>query len=316
MVEDAIAVAPCRQPPPRPAAECIPEDHRRICHLCLRSAVCFQSSSHHSCRFLCIPPASFVSYHSTLSVKHSIPIKMRTSVFTLLAAASAVSAQTGPAPQVAGNPAGASYVATLPVKEGSPLRGAITAVSAPDGVGVLFSVSFSGLPATGGPFMYHLHEKPVPENGNCTATGAHLDPYKRGEVPICDASKPETCQTGDLSGKHGNFTSGDFSAEYVDPYSALIPGNNAYFGNLSFVLHLANKTRIGCANFVSQGAKPSSGASLPAPSATGSYNTTVMPTGGSPVTPTSAPPSEFTGAAVKAASAAGAVLVAAAAFVL
>lgn len=140
---------------------------------------------------------------------------MRTAVFTLLAAASVVSAQSSivPAPMVSGSPAGASYVATLPVKEGSPLRGAITGVSAPNGVGVLFSVSFSGLPATGGPFIYHIHEKPVPSNGNCTGTGAHLDPYKRGETPPCDASKPETCQTGDLSGKHGNFTSESFSAE-------------------------------------------------------------------------------------------------------
>jgi hypothetical protein len=54
--------------------------------------------------------------------------------------------------------------------------------------------------------VYHIHEKPVPADGNCTGTGAHLDPYKRGEVPICDAAKPESCQTGDLSGKFGNFT--------------------------------------------------------------------------------------------------------------
>jgi hypothetical protein len=144
---------------------------------------------------------------------------MRTSVFSLLAAASMVSAQSStviPAPVETSSPAGASYLATLPVKEGSPLRGAISAVSAPNGAGVKFSVSFSGLPATGGPFMYHIHEKAVPSNGNCTATGAHQDPYKRGEVPICDASKPETCQVGDLSGKHGNFTAQEFSAEYVE----------------------------------------------------------------------------------------------------
>jgi hypothetical protein len=142
---------------------------------------------------------------------------MRTSVLSLLAAASVVSAQssTVPAPKVTGNPVGATYVATLPIKEGSPLRGAIVAESGPDGAGVKFKVAFSGLPATGGPFMYHLHEKPVPADGNCTGTGAHLDPYKRGEVPICDASKPETCQTGDLSGKFGNITAGELSAEYV-----------------------------------------------------------------------------------------------------
>jgi hypothetical protein len=54
--------------------------------------------------------------------------------------------------------------------------------------------------------VYHIHEKPVPSDGNCTGTGAHLDPYKRGEAPPCDATKPETCQTGDLSGKYGNLT--------------------------------------------------------------------------------------------------------------
>jgi hypothetical protein len=89
------------------------------------------------------------------------------------------------------------------------------------------------------------------------------------------------------------------------------------------VLHLANKTRIGCANFTMQGGAPvpSYGASLPAPSATGAYNATmtVKPTGGAPVTPTSAysaAPSQFTGAAAKVAGGAGAVLAAAAALML
>ena len=137
-------------------------------------------------------------------------------ILSLLAVASVVSAQsstTTPAPKVTGNPAGASYVAVLPQKAGSSLRGSISASTSDDGNGVKFSVSFSGLPDSGGPFMYHIHEKPVPADGNCTGTGAHQDPYKRGEVPICDASKPETCQTGDLSGKWGNITSQTFSAE-------------------------------------------------------------------------------------------------------
>lgn len=54
--------------------------------------------------------------------------------------------------------------------------------------------------------MYHIHEKPISADGNCTSAGAHLDPYKRGEVPPCDASMKETCQTGDLSGKFRNLT--------------------------------------------------------------------------------------------------------------
>ena len=146
---------------------------------------------------------------------------MLVQLVSLLAAASIANAQSStvtPAPKVTGNPSGASYVGVLPEQAGSSLRGSISAVSADDGTGVKFSVSFSGLPAEGGPFMYHIHAKPVPADGNCTGTAAHLDPYLRGEVPICDASEPETCQTGDLSGKYGNITAQEWSQEYVYPY--------------------------------------------------------------------------------------------------
>ncbi|KAG9186527.1 hypothetical protein G6011_09635 [Alternaria panax] len=206
---------------------------------------------------------------------------MRVSVISVLAAATAVAAQSStviPAPVVAGNPIGAKYVGTLPPKEGSTLTGSIEATTGADGKGVKFSVSFAGLPETGGPFMYHLHAKPVPADGNCTGTGAHLDPYMRGEVPICDASKPETCQTGDLSGKFGNITERTFSAEYTDLYSATLPSDPAFFGALSFVVHLSNKTRIGCANFVKisagddgYGAAPASSGYGAAPASSSGY---------------------------------------------
>jgi Cu/Zn superoxide dismutase len=149
---------------------------------------------------------------------------MRSTILTVLAAASVASAQSStitPAPVVTGNPSGASYIATLPAKAGSPLAGSIMAVSGAGGTGVKYTVKFSGLPDAGGPFLYHIHEKAVPENGNCTATGAHLDPYKRGEVPPCDATKPETCQTGDLSGKYGLITAKEWSVEYVHPHYIL-----------------------------------------------------------------------------------------------
>jgi hypothetical protein len=108
---------------------------------------------------------------------------------------------------------------------------------------------------------------------------------------------------------------------YVDPFSSLSPSSNAYFGNLAFVLHLSNKTRIGCANFSMQGAGyavPSAGSSIPYPSATGLYNatSTIKPTGGAPITPTASKPAQFTGAAAKVAGGAGALLAAAVAMVL
>ncbi|KAI4609054.1 uncharacterized protein J4E87_005172 [Alternaria ethzedia] len=276
---------------------------------------------------------------------------MLVSIISVLAAATAVAAQGTPAPVVMGNPMGAKYVGTLPAKEGSALTGSIEATTGADGKGVKFQVSFAGLPETGGPFMYHLHAKPVPSDGNCTGTGAHLDPYMRGEAPPCDATKPETCQTGDLSGKYGNATETTFSAEYTDLYSATLPSDPAFFGALSFVVHLSNKTRIGCANFtmvsagegegypaasssaaMSSAPAMSSGYAMPPttassgfamPSGSPAYNATstgmMSPTTGMPIPPSSASasaPAEFSGAAVKVAGGAGALLAAAAALVL
>lgn len=98
---------------------------------------------------------------------------------------------------------------------------------------------------------YHLHVDPVPEDGNCTETLAHLDPYIRGEETPCDAKKPETCQVGDLSGKHGAIPENQttFETSYVDLYASTLEGIGAFFGNRSIVFHFSNKTRITCANF-------------------------------------------------------------------
>ncbi|OAL50727.1 Cu,Zn superoxide dismutase-like protein [Pyrenochaeta sp. DS3sAY3a] len=254
---------------------------------------------------------------------------MLVQLVTLLAAASAVSAQSSsvitPAPQVTANPIGSTYVGVLPEKAGSNLRGSIAAVAAADGVGVKFAVSISGLPAEGGPFMYHIHRKPVPSNGNCSGTESHLDPYKRGEVPGCDATKPETCEVGDLSGKHGNITTGEFSKEYVDLYASTLASDPAFFGNLSFVVHLSNKTRIGCANFTLLSPSevptpyPSSGTGLPKPTSAPHYNTTAVPTSaptGAPVLPTPSAPAEFPGAAARFVAGPAALIAVVAALVL
>ncbi|KAK1965656.1 superoxide dismutase [Colletotrichum sublineola] len=153
------------------------------------------------------------------------------------------------------NPQGVVYEAKLPetpfFKQGSlhgNVRGSIIAMTAPDGNGVKFTVSFSNLPNEGGPFTYHLHVDPIPEDGNCTKALAHHDPFNRGEAAPCDASRPETCQIGDLSGKHGSVTR-DYEQTYIDRYLSLVQGPGSFFGNRSFVFHFANKTRISCANF-------------------------------------------------------------------
>ncbi|KAH7328717.1 superoxide dismutase [Stachybotrys elegans] len=157
---------------------------------------------------------------------------------------------------VTGSPAGVVYRAELPEEpffagadiEGN-VRGFISGSAPADGNGVAFTVSFENLPTSGGPFAYHLHAAPAVD-GNCTSTLAHLDPFMRGQQPPCDSSAPQTCEVGDLSGKHGTISSTSFTATYTDPYVSLEEGVGAFFGNRSFVIHYANSTRLTCANFV------------------------------------------------------------------
>ncbi|KAJ6788013.1 hypothetical protein PWT90_01125 [Aphanocladium album] len=162
------------------------------------------------------------------------------------------------------NPKGVTYSATLPAKpffkdaslDGN-VVGSISATAADNGVGTKFTVQFSNLPKSGGPFIYHLHVKPA-TGGNCTATLGHLDPTHRGDKPDCDASQPASCQVGDLSGKYGKITSDPFTAEFTDPFTSLEPGNAAFFGDAAFVLHYANTTRLTCADFAKVDAPHSS----------------------------------------------------------
>ncbi|KAH7627654.1 superoxide dismutase [Sordaria sp. MPI-SDFR-AT-0083] len=207
---------------------------------------------------------------------------MRTSVALSLlgAAATGVAAQSQkPLPTavaVNNNPVGLVAEAVLP---GNNIKGKVVVKSGDGGVGTQFNIELSGIPEDG-PFTYHIHVNPVPENGNCSATLAHLDPTERGEDPVCDKSKPETCQVGDLSGKYGAITKGQttFSASYLDKYASLVEGTGAYFLNRSIVFHYPNKTRITCANF-----KITNAGSAPHPSESVSDDHTVTVTQTGPV---------------------------------
>lgn len=122
---------------------------------------------------------------------------------------------------------------------------------------------------------------PVPKDGNCTGTLAHHDPFVRGEDPKCDPEEPQTCQVGDLSGKYGGIESGeeDYSESYVDMYASTKPGIGAFFGNRSIVVHMSDKSRIACANFVlDEESSPSGTASGTNPARV----PTATPTGGAP----------------------------------
>ncbi|TVY89896.1 Cell surface Cu-only superoxide dismutase, partial [Lachnellula willkommii] len=242
------------------------------------------------------------------------------SLAALLSCVGALNITTGAlgnATIVENNPPGVVYVATLPTKEFNDpndprgnIQGSVAATANPNGIGVSISVSFSNLPTSGGPFLYHIHDVPVPADGNCTSTLGHLDPFIRGETPACDATLPQTCQVGDLAGKHGKIEQDPFIATYSEDFASTSQGLGSFFGNRSFVVHFANKTRITCANFALA-------ASIPPPSSSNSScaaNSTTAGGAGSSTTPTTtgAGAARFTGAGAKTVASTGSLLGAAA----
>jgi len=72
---------------------------------------------------------------------------------------------------------------------------------------VVVDVSLSGLqkPEGFGDYTYHVHTHPVGTDGNCKATGGHLDPFNVGDKTPCDFRQPQLCQTGDLSESLGRY---------------------------------------------------------------------------------------------------------------
>ncbi|GAV49845.1 hypothetical protein ZYGR_0R00880 [Zygosaccharomyces rouxii] len=143
------------------------------------------------------------------------------------------------APEVEDSPKKAKCVAKFDKK----VKGFIKFKSTPEGE-VKVNVKLHDLPKEGGPFLYHVHEKPVPSNGSCDATLGHLNPYN-GSL---NATKPAYKEVGDLSGKHGKITSSPFDTSYVDPYLSLNMSDPAFIGNRSIVIHYANNTRFACSN--------------------------------------------------------------------
>ncbi|KHJ32458.1 putative cytosolic cu zn superoxide dismutase protein [Erysiphe necator] len=155
----------------------------------------------------------------------------------------------GNATVVEDNPPDVTYVAILPTQFSSKIRGAVSATGNSNGIGVNFLVNFTNFPPELGPFAYHVHVNPVPSDGNCSGALGHLDPFIRGEDIACEKALPQTCQVGDLSGKHGKITEDPFSASYLDEFVSTTMGIGAFLGNRSIVIHSMNKTRLTCANF-------------------------------------------------------------------
>ena len=180
----------------------------------------------------------------------------------------------GPA-QVQSNLPSATYSAQLPTVAfneltGTIIGGTVTGSSAQGSAGVTWNLNLNNLPDVGqyGPFIYHIHDLPVPADGNCTSTMGHFDYTNSGEYYTCDPANPQNCQVGDLAGKHGMIMSGPtFSTQFVDNYLSTDPSSPYFFGQKSIVIHSSNTTRLTCANFM-MGAGSSSSATASAPVAT------------------------------------------------
>jgi hypothetical protein len=149
-----------------------------------------------------------------------------------LAAGQATNVTTGKlgdARPVRNNPViGETWVATF---DSAAVKGTVTAVA--HTVGVNYTIDVTGLAVDKGPYStcslpetfgarnptadlcleYHIHLRAVPESGNCTETGGHLDSYVRGDTPPCESSMPQTCEVGDLSGKYGTVAGPDVKKE-------------------------------------------------------------------------------------------------------
>ena len=196
------------------------------------------------------------------------------STLLMLSAIAGLVAAAPDAPVTSGNPLGATHMAVLPNSNFTTIRGTVTGTTNNNGTGVIFTVAFNNVPSSGGPYIYHIHNDPVPSDGNCTGAGPHLDPETRGEKPPCDPGTPQQCQVGDLAGKHGSFNAVAYTAQsvkfpngtasmitsykngtnnlnlrYLDLYVSSEPGSPAYFGNRSVVVHDGAGTRLTCANF-------------------------------------------------------------------
>ena len=142
---------------------------------------------------------------------------------------------------------GAALQAVFKPKANVDIQGTISFKAAKNGT-VIVDVDLENLPEEGGPFPYHIHQSPVPSDGNCTGTKAHLNPYN-GTAKFTD---PADLEVGDLAGRHGNLTLGTQKIEYADEYISLNSLDKAYFGGLSVVIHDHLNNRLTCANITAK----------------------------------------------------------------
>lgn len=216
----------------------------------MQTIIVWLSRTDTTCLALC---AYKYSFGSDCKINHFPSTATMVSLSKLLALSLLSLASAEPAPQFTDSPTNTELIATFDSK----VSGSV-AFTSNNGL-VLVSVDLSDLPTSGGPFLYHIHKKPVPSDGNCTGTLSHFNPFNGSET----ASAPDLKEAGDLSGKHGKIEGTSLNTSYIDPYLSLNPSSPAYFGGLSVVVHFANTSRIACANITEKYPSiPSSSGSL------------------------------------------------------
>lgn len=132
---------------------------------------------------------------------------------------------------------------------------------------------------------------PYPQQARSDRWELHRDsgslrPNGPRRIPSMRKQPTRNLQAGDLAGKHGNITTKDFTASYLELYLSTDPSSPYFFGNKSVVIHTSNTTRLTCANFTMI--------------ASGALTTTTSSPSSETVTSTStATPSPYTSAASK-----------------
>lgn len=172
-------------------------------------------------------------------------MKLLSSIFILSLTYFATTCVSDKAPKIKKNPKNIVAIADFPFGGDKNIKGNVVFTSTGKHVNV--HVDMTGFPHNEGPFYYHIHERSVPENGNCEACGLHFNPYNSS--PDCLAQKHDGyCQVGDLSGKHGAINSTCFEFKFTDPYLSLNKRSKSYIVGRSLVFHYANMTKLACAD--------------------------------------------------------------------
>ncbi|CAK9440414.1 uncharacterized protein LODBEIA_P45140 [Lodderomyces beijingensis] len=150
------------------------------------------------------------------------------------------------APRIKKNPSNIVAIADFPFGGNKDIKGNVV-FTASQGNYVNVHIDMTGFPKDCGPFYYHIHERSVPENGNCDACGLHFNPYD-ASFDCANQKSDSYCQVGDLSGKHGLINTTCFDDKYCDEYLSLNKRSKSYIVGKSLVFHYPNMTKLACAD--------------------------------------------------------------------